>query len=325
MNNKRNTFFIIIVPILCALIVALFFYDRYQTSQLAEKFKEQNETADNTLANNTPNQTESLPAIYCVGDSITIGANNVTSYPNYLKKNLDRDVKTIGDTSINSAALSIILGANQVYVNNLTIPGDTSAVAITLLNQNGQPQNAILESKTNIDDCTINDIKGSISYNASNNRLEFKRSKAGESTKITALAEVKVTKPDIDENSVLVLFSGSYEESVQGSLAQYQKQIISAFNSDKYIVVSLTQNDRDATNTLLKNTHGDHYLDFKNYLLTDGLSAAGITATNQDKTNIANKNTPSSFLADELNGNNAYNELLAKQLVQKMNELGYLN
>ena len=42
------------------------------------------------------------------------------------------------------------------------------------------------------------------------------------------------------------------------------------------------------------------------------------------KINLANKNTPSSLLDDKINGNSKYNELLAKQLTDKMTKLGYL-
>ena len=62
----------------------------------------------------------------------------------------------------------------------------------------------------------------------------------------------------------------------------------------------------------------------KSNLLTSGLKDAGITETAQDKTNLANKNTPSSLLDDKINGNSKYNELLAKQLTDKMTKLGYL-
>lgn len=323
MNNKKNKAFFVIVPILCILIVGLFFYDRYQTSQLAKKFQQDSQPVTTDKEPDQPKET--LPAIYCVGDSLTVGTNGNTSYPEYLKNSVDTSINTIGDANVNSAALTIILGVNPVYLNNVTIPEDTSKVKISLLNQNGQGQDALVNSKTGLAKCTINDIEGTISYNATNNQLEFARLKAGKSSKITTLTEVKVTKPEITPNSILVLFTGSYEESVQGSLAQYQSQIISAFNTDKYIVVSLTQNDRDATNNLLKTTHGDHYLDFKSYLLTDGLKDAKITATSQDQSAITNKNTPPSLLVDQINGNSKYNELLAKQLINKMNALGYLS
>ena len=44
-----------------------------------------------------------------------------------------------------------------------------------------------------------------------------------------------------ESDSILILYTGAYEESIRGSLANYQNQIIRAFNTDKYIVVSLTQ------------------------------------------------------------------------------------
>ena len=288
MKNKKNSIFLIVVPILCILIVALFAYDRYQTNQLAKKFKQDNQTVDTSKNNNQTSLENKLPTIYCVGDSTTIGTSKNTSYPKYLENSINTTITTFGDDSINSLALAIKFGVSEIYVNNFTIPAKSEETTITLLDKNGQAVNAILTSKTNIDKCTINNIEGSINYDTANNRLVFKRSKAGESSKISTLTKIEVTKPD------------------------------------KYIVVSLTQDDRDATNNLLKTTHGDHYLDFKSYLLTSGLKDAGITETAQDKTNLANKNTPSSLLDDKINGNSKYNELLAKQLTDKMTKLGYL-
>ena len=123
----------------------------------------------------------------------------------------------------------------------------------------------------------------------------------------------------------MILFTGSYEESVQGSLVNYQKQIINTFNTDKYLVISLTIDDRDSTNNLLANSYGSHYLDFKNYLLTDGLNDAKISATSDDQAMIANGNVPSSLLLDSNHGNNSYNQLLANKIYEKLTELGYLD
>ena len=240
MKNKKNSIFLIVVPILCILIVALFAYDRYQTNQLAKKFKQDNQTADTSKNNNQTSLENKLPTIYCVGDSTTIGTSKNTSYPKYLENSINTTITTFGDDSINSLALAIKFGVSEIYVNNFTIPAKSEETTITLLDKNGQAVNAILTSKTNIDKCTINNIEGSINYDTANNRLVFKRSKAGESSKINTLTKIEVTKPEINKDNILILFTGSYEESVQGSLAEYQKQIISAFNTDKYIVVYYT-------------------------------------------------------------------------------------
>ena len=228
MKNKKNSIFLIVVPILCILIVALFAYDRYQTNQLAKKFKQDNQTVDTSKNNNQTSLENKLPTIYCVGDSTTIGTSKNTSYPKYLENSINTTITTFGDDSINSLALAIKFGVSEIYVNNFTIPAKSEETTITLLDKNGQAVNAILTSKTNIDKCTINNIEGSINYDTANNRLVFKRSKAGESSKISTLTKIEVTKPEINKDNILILFTGSYEESVQGSLAEYQKQIISA-------------------------------------------------------------------------------------------------
>lgn len=322
MISTKNKLYIVVVFVLCIIIAGLFLFDRYQVKQLSKQF--QADEPVSTIESSATTTQKSEP-VYCVGDSLTLGAANQTSYPEYLKQNIDNSVTTIGDANINSAALAIKLGSISIYVNNITIPADTTDVAIALLDDKGAAQNAIVQSQTSIEDCSISGIEGTITYNAQSKALTFKRKTKGESVKITQLTQVQVTKPEIKENNIVILYTGSYEQSVGGSLINYQKEIIKAFNTDKYIVVSLTQNDRNETNNLLKETYGNHYLDFKSYLLEKGLADANITATAKDQQSLTNKNVPESLLADSLNGNSQYNELLAKQIINKMKELGYIN
>ena len=321
MISTKNKLYIVVVFVLCIIIAGLFVFDRYQVKQLSKQF--QADEPVSTIESSATTTQKSEP-VYCVGDSLTLGAANQTSYPEYLKQNIDNSVTTIGDANINSAALAIKLGSISIYVNNITIPADTTDVAIALLDDKGAAQNAIIQSQTSIEDCSISGIEGTITYNAQSKALTFKRKTKGESVKITQLTQVQVTKPEIKENNIVILYTGSYEQSVGGSLINYQKEIIKAFNTDKYIVVSLTQNDRNETNNLLKETYGDHYLDFKSYLLEKGLADANITATAKDQQNIAANNVPASLLADQLNGNSQYNELLANQIINKLKPLGYI-
>ena len=227
MKKHNNKFFIIIVPICIILILAMIFYDRYQTSQLAKKYNDTNNQTTQVSSNND------LATIYCVGDSLTLGTNDVTSYPDYLKESLKNDIEIIGDNHINSQALAIKLGNQDVYVNNFTIPSDTNAVSITLLNENGEVIDALINSQTGIESCIINNIAGTISYDSNSNQLLFKRLEAGDSSMITTLTKIEITKPEILNDNILILFTGSYEESIQGSLVNYQKQIIDSFNTDK--------------------------------------------------------------------------------------------
>lgn len=315
----KNKLYFIVVFALCFIIAGLYVFDRYQIKNAAEKFTQEKITSTIQTDSNS-----NLSTIYCVGDSITLGVDGQTSYPEYLKQNINNPITTIAEKNINSAALAIQLGTLDVYVNNVTIPQDSEAVTISLTNKDGQIQNALLESKTGIEKCTIGDIEGAITYDSNKQSLVFTRSKSGDSLKITTSTQVKVDAPEIKSDSILILFTGSYEQSIAGSLITYQQNIIKAFNSDRYIVVSLTQNDRNQTNQLLQETYGDHYLDFKSYLINQGLQDAQIQATTQDKQKIAQNEIPSSLLTDDFNGNSQYNQLLANQLINKMKSLGYI-
>ena len=52
MKKHNNKFFIIIVPICIILILAMIFYDRYQTSQLAKKYNDTNNQTTQVSSNN---------------------------------------------------------------------------------------------------------------------------------------------------------------------------------------------------------------------------------------------------------------------------------
>ena len=74
-----------------------------------------------------------------------------------------------------------------------------------------------------------------------------------------------------------------------------------------------------------KEEHKDHFLDFRTYLLTNGLKDANITATEQDQKDLTNSYIPSSLLKeDKFAGNDTFNQLLANQIYQKLQELQYI-
>ena len=110
----------------------------------------------------------------------------------------------------------------------------------------------------------------------------------------------------------------------------YQRAIINQLKTKNYIVVSLTSKRRlpivDDMNKVLKEEHKEHFLDFRDYLLNDGIKDAKITLTAQDKKDLQKGYIPSSFLqADMLNGNAKFNQLLAEQITKKMIDLKYIN
>ena len=77
---------------------------------------------------------------------------------------------------------------------------------------------------------------------------------------------------------------------------------------------------------------GDTQNSSNNYLLVlifdiaveNGLKDANITATKQDKADVGNSIIPTSLRSEGINGNSTYYKLVAQQVFNKINELGYL-
>ncbi len=338
-QKKSNLIFAIIVIVLCALSAIIFIYDRNKTQNFTNQFNdntnevvktekneetEQKKTDDNK-SKKEDTKIDTIPTLYCVGDSTTLGIEDQNnSYPAFINESANFNIKLIGDKKITSAGLLVKLGVTPVYVDKLTIPATTTPTPIVFLNQGGKANNELLKSQGSIDSVTINGINGKITYRYEGNTLLFTRDQPGEQSIVNSPTLIQVNN-NIEPGGILVLYSGAYEQSVKGSLVEYQKQIISAFNTDKYIVVSLTQDDRNETNAALKSAHGEHYLDFKSYLLSNGLQDAGITATQQDQQNISESKIPVSLRANDINGNDKYSELLSKQILNKLIDLKYIN
>ena len=288
-QKRNNILFAITVIILCVLIVIIIFYDRNSTEKVANKFNSANTTTevekekpqekeDKDKTDESEKVTE-IPTIYCVGDSTTIGSENQNnSYVTYLSQSLNANIKVIGDAKLTSSALLVKLGVTPVYIDKLSIPSTTTPTSIVFLDSDGKANNDLLECQGSIEKVTINGIEGTITYQHEGNTLVFTRNEPGEASVVNSPTLLQVNS-EIESDSILILYTGAYEESIRGSLANYQNQIIRAFNTDKYIVVSLTQDNRNETNQALKNTHGEHFLDFKNYLLTSGLNDLGIQPT----------------------------------------------
>ena len=100
-------------------------------------------------------------------------------------------------------------------------------------------------------------------------------------------------------------------------------------NSDNYIIVGLTSKDYmpdiENVNNALEKEYGNKFLDFRKYLLENGLNDSGLTASSQNLENIRNGEIPISLRSDNIHGNNYYYTMLGKQLKNKIIELNYLS
>ena len=182
------------------------------------------------------------------------------------------------------------------YVNNITIPSSVSPVAVTLYNQQGEALDALHGKGTNFDNVTIGGIEGQLSYNQQDKKLYFARNDAGKETAITKLTQVEGKKVDFNANDSYVFFVGQNDPYYKGSIFKTINNInyiVKKYNINKYVVVSLTSKRHyhivDDMNDVLKEEYKDHYLDFRTYLLTNGLKMQVFSLLN--KTLLISHNT----------------------------------
>jgi GDSL-like Lipase/Acylhydrolase family len=105
--------------------------------------------------------------------------------------------------------------------------------------------------------------------------------------------------------------------------------MVAALTSSNYIILSIPNantepsgstnyNEIIAINAALASTYGSHYLDEREYLVTNGLSLAGITPSAQDLTDISNDVPPADLRADFEHPNATGNWVIAQYIYQNI-------
>ncbi|MCD7809652.1 MAG: hypothetical protein LUH02_09930 [Erysipelotrichaceae bacterium] len=259
--------------------------------------------------------------IICIGDSQTVMNNG---YPDKLEDLVNLKVTTFGGKELTSRDIAARLNAYPLYIKEISIPEDTTATPIQIYNSNGSISTLLRSDSSSIPTCRIGGIEGTISY--SNGSYTFTRSEAGEAKTINELTHIVFTQQDINEEDIVIFLMGNNDDEDEyfvDNLITFYNNFIDAYDIHNYIIISLTtRNDSDEANEALEEAYGDHFLDFKSYLLSDGLE--GIELSDEDNEAIESGEIPPCFLSDEINGNSTFNTLLANQLVEKMKSLNYL-
>lgn len=326
---KKISFINVTILLVC-MIICLIGYNtlviRNESEEL-KKIKNQNITEreeEKTYATKTP-------TIYCIGDSLTIG-QGASSYPTALSSLTGFSVNKIGGATDQTIDIAIKLGRIKIYTQNISIPNTVKTIPISLYDENGTKLDVLKGNLENYKNVEIDGISGVLSYHSGTHQHMFTRNEVGEEKKISSLTQITAQLPEIEENSIAIIFTGTYDPNINNGIFRtitYQRAILNQLKTKKYIVVSLTSKRVfpivDDMNAVLKEEHGEHFLDFRSYLLKSGLKDANIIATDQDKTDLSQNYIPSSLLRDNKNGNSQFNQLLTEQLVKKMIELEYIN
>lgn len=326
---KKSTFTLLII-LMISMITALVFYNQYDIYKEREQLQElANKQTEQTNKDNEVKPTKNT--IQCIGDSLTLG-DSKTSYPAILSDLTHMPINKFGGKYDQTIDIAIRTGRTKIMTNDVTIPATPTPIHINIYDKDNNNIDVLKNSGSNFSSVEIDGITGKLKYDHDKKTHIFIRDQKGEETIISKPTQIKAQFPTFDKNDIAIIFTGTYDPYYTNSIFKtitYQRGIINQLKTKKYIVVSLTSKRRfpivDDMNKVLQEEHGEHFLDFRNYLLKSGLEDAHITPTAQDQKDLANNYIPSSLLKnDNLNGNATFNELLAQQIIQKMIELDYI-
>lgn len=282
--------------------------------------------------------------ISCWGDSLTDGTgdNNTYGYPNRLATLIGSNkvnVNNFGLGGQNSLGISRRLSAMPVYVNPFTIPADTSAVSVTLFdndgaitslfNRGGSIADANLY-RACINPCIINGVEGTLTQTNSTGGYTFARKASGTAVSVERPALLETWGYRNQRNDVTVIWAGNNDTSSWMSITWTMENIqrmIETLSHDKYIILGLTSkhqfNDIVNRNNAMFRKFGRHFLDVRQYLLDYGLSDNNLTPTEQDLADIADGEIPSSLRTDDMHLKNYGYQSVAKCVYIRGKELGY--
>ena len=285
--------------------------------------------------------------IYCIGDSLTQGQGGDNSYPPKLANLSGKTVINYGSGGDRTFEIGARIGCIPFECSPFTIPASGSVqIAISTTDsmspkwmENFAPgrQNA----NSFLNPYVIEGIKGNISHagditaSSSNHKYYFTRISDGTKKKVDFPTMVFPETP-ISNKHIKVIWSGTNDGynmfNHEGGVEHVVKEIkLLVDTAEKYIVVgchdcnsSFSYDQLLAFNTKLKDTFGNHYVDIYDFIIKYGLAYEGLTATQQDKTDIANNIVPTSLRSDAIHFNSYGYDIVANLIYERLCALGYL-
>ena len=283
-----------------------------------------------------------------------------TKYPDILRKEIEIglfgtdvkiDVPEVINMGVGGENTDTILGRNGavpfVLSSELGIPafvrGDASdapSVEIHLVSQSGDPVAPLRQGNKGMESVSINGIEGIItieqeSYAAADYKYYFTRIAHGEAVTIPQGTIVQTQGSVLYTGYIPIIFigeNGGYRDEEE--LIAQQQAIIKhqedGITQERYIIVgshSGTAEERTKIENLMEKTYGRKYINLREYMVTEGLSDAGIEPTKVDDELIAVGACPASLrvAAEDVHFNSVGYELIGKLIYRRMDELGYFN
>ncbi len=271
-----------------------------------------------------------LPRIVCWGDSLTESVDSKTAYPDVLRRLSGAEVINYGIRSDTSFMVAIRAGYVGVYVQDFIMPAGQEPVRVSLRTKRGKAAPLLRYGDEGVNPCFIGGVRGTLSL--TEDGYYFTRSESGDTIAVENGTRFTTAGMALKKSSdVLVIFTGTNDSPDRDSIydvIEYQRGILEYTGCDKYVVVGMTckqvMPDIEKVNEILSEEYAEHFLDIREFMLSEGLEYEGLSPTAQDRQDIANGEIPSSLRNDYVHGNKYFYDILGNKIYEKMQYLGYL-
>ena len=255
-------------------------------------------------------------------------------------------VVNMGSGQENSATILGRCGVTPYVVGaDFEIPGEVESVHISLKSADGKTVSPLTAGNAGVNPVTIAGVEGTITLESEGQgwgltSYQFTRVEAGEPVSVTKGTEITTACADEYRDYVHIVWLGTYGDFTNSEkLVSDTRQLLSrqTSNPDRYLVLgpctvrsdwsNADTSTLDAIDSAMLQAFGNHYINIRKYLMVDGLTDAGITASKEEKLVIQQGRVPTSFRSNasgaDLNGT-AY-KLIGKLVYERMESLGYFD
>lgn len=290
-----------------------------------------------------------VKTIVCFGDSLTAGAGGQgTTYESVMQAELGDSYKVINCGVGGESVYPITArqgGIVSFLANEVYLPKDKTEVEIGTKTDSGihclkldgteVSLPLLMQGQGNsVNPCYIDDIPCNLrwsgsSYADTNGKYFLKSNKElSKIHKIVAKSPIYFYGNTLRNSHALVIWMGQNGGfNTVDELKELYKKVISHSGCSNYVIIGLHGYNKTTEEDIekqFKQEFGNHFIDWRNYLLTRALDDANITPTEQDLADINNGKCPTSLRHDGVHLNATGYTLLAKQILNRFKYLGII-
>lgn len=301
------------------------------------------EAADSNIIEETQNDDDynakeqnSDRRVLCWGTSLThgTGGGGVTM-PNVLERLSGATVLNYGGYAEDTNCIATRSGASEFTISkDITLPTNDEPVEVEFSSEFGDIELILKYTDVGLNPVTIDGVSGNLSRDEEDGTYYFSRIESGEEKEIVAgTVIVPYSVYDRRDDDINVIWTAGNDnlqntEDIQHLIEKIDKMIECSGSSNYIIVSEMNKHEEvpvtDEVNSMFEEYYGEHFVNFRRYLIEDAFDELNLTPSTEDLWDISVYEVPSYFIVDDVHGNSLYYYLAGKLIYEKCQELGYL-